>query len=302
MAHQHSHNHGHNHHDHAPKGTKNIATAFFLNAFFVVIEVVGGLYTNSMAILSDAIHDFGDCISLGITWGLHKKSQQARDEYYSYGYKRFALLGNIFLGLLLLLSSFFIVREASLRLFTPEPVRAQGMMWIAIVGILINGAAAFRMSRSTSISQRAVYIHLMEDVLGWVAVLVSSIVLHFWNFPMLDSLLSILITLWVLYHILGNLRKTFKILLQSVPEELDIVQLKKEILGIDGVMALHDLHFWSQDGESHVLTLHLVVDSMDIGNRLRIKEALYTVTQEHHIEHVTVDLEVEGEDCLFSCD
>lgn len=294
--------HHHDHHNHPQDGAQNIATAFFLNVFFVVIEVVGGLYTNSIAILSDAVHDFGDCISLGITWGLHKKSQQARDEYYSYGYKRFALLGNIFLGILLLLSSFFIIREAILRLIHPEPVHAQGMLWIAIVGILINGAAAFRMSRHVSITQRAVYIHLMEDVLGWVAVFISSLVLHFWNIPILDSLLSIVITIWVLYHILGNLRKTFKILLQSVPDELNIVDLKKEILGINGVMALHDLHFWSQDGESHVLTLHLVIDSMEIGNRIRIKEALYKLTQAHHIEHVTVDLEIEGEECLFSCD
>lgn len=181
------HNHTHSHNN----AEKNISIAFFLNAFFVIVELIGGFLTNSIAILTDALHDFGDCLSLATAWFLQKKSTQLRDRKYSYGYKRFSLLGSIFLSGVLTVSSIFVLVEAFKRISTPQDVSAQGMLGIAIFGVIINGAAAFRVKQGTSLNERAVYLHIMEDVLGWIGVLAVSIVMIFVYIPALDSLLSI---------------------------------------------------------------------------------------------------------------
>ncbi|MEG1664452.1 MAG: cation diffusion facilitator family transporter, partial [Mucinivorans sp.] len=229
------HNHSHN------NVTGNIAAAFFLNSFFAVIELVGGILTNSIAILSDALHDFGDCLSLGVAWGLQKKSTQGRDNLYSYGYKRFSLLGTIFLSGVLTVSSAFVVVEAVKRLFAPQQVSPEGMLWMAVFGVIINGAAALKLKKGDSLSERAVFLHIMEDVLGWMAVLVVSVVMLFIDLPILDPLLSIAITIWVLSNVYKNMRQTIKILMQAVPIGMDIQALQNDIEAIDGVESLHDL-------------------------------------------------------------
>lgn len=297
MAHNHAHGHVHSH-----EGTKNITIAFILNALFVVIEIVGGLLTNSIAILSDALHDFGDCISLGITWGLQKKSQKGRDANYSYGYKRFSLLGSIFLGGILSISSVIVVVEAVGRILNPEEVDARGMLWLAIIGVSINGLAALKLSRGNSISQRAVYLHIMEDVLGWVAVLVSSVVMMFWELPILDSILSIAISTWVLYNVYKNLRKTFAVLLQAIPKDVNLSSLEKEIKGIEGIVDIHDVHIWSLDGELHVMSLHLVLDDISQTQKLDIKKKVKAISLKFNIVHVTNEIELVGEECISSCD
>jgi len=297
MAHNHAHGHVHSH-----EGTKNITIAFILNAIFVVIEIVGGLLTNSIAILSDALHDFGDCISLGITWGLQKKSQKGRDANYSYGYKRFSLLGSIFLGGILSISSVIVVVEAVGRILNPEAVDARGMLWLAIIGVFINGLAAFKLSRGNSISQRAVYLHIMEDVLGWVAVLVSSVVMMFWELPILDSILSIAISAWVLYNVYINLRKTFTVLLQAIPNDVNVSLLEREIKEIEGIVDLHDVHIWSLDGESHVMSLHLVLNDISQTQKVDIKKKVKAISLKFNIVHITNEIELVGEECISSCD
>lgn len=296
-----SHHHSHSHHGHEGQdgAEKNISIAFFLNAFFVVVEVVGGLLTNSIAILTDALHDFGDCLSLATAWFLQKKSKKGRDRNYSYGYKRFSLLGSIFLSGVLTVSSIFVIVEAVKRVIAPEAVEAQGMMWIAIFGIVINGAAALRVKRGSSINEKAVYLHIMEDVLGWIAVLVVSIVMQFVNFPILDPLLSIAISIWVLTNVYKNLRVTFKILLQGVPEDVNIENLKSELQLLDGVGSLHDMHIWSLDGETHVMTLHVVCSNE---NSVEIKKEIQEIARKHQIVHTTIEMEGANETCGCNCD
>lgn len=289
----------HTQHHHTTDGTKNITIAFVLNAIFVIIELIGGIMTNSIAILSDALHDFGDCISLGITWGLQKKSKKGRDQKYSYGYKRYTLLGSVFLGTLLIFSSIFVIKEAITRTLNPETVNANGMMWLAIIGVIINGIAALRLSKGNSLSQKAVYLHLMEDVLGWIAVLISSIIMIFWEIPILDSILSIIISIWVLYNVWKNLKRTFEVLLQAIPTDVNIHKLLNQINKIQDVKDVHDLHVWSLDGESHVMSIHLVVSNFETTNRLRIKSELNQIAKQWHIYHVTLELELENEPCYY---
>lgn len=286
-------------HSHNDDAVKNLSVAFFLNAFFVVVEVIGGLFTNSIAILTDALHDFGDCLSLATAWFLQKKSMQSRDRKYSYGYKRFSLLGAIFLSGVLTVSSFIVLFEAFKRIATPQEVNAHGMLWIAIFGVIINGAAAIRVKRGTSLNERSVFLHIMEDVLGWIAVFIVSIVMLFVDFPILDPLLSIGISFWVLGNVYKNIRDTFKIFLQAVPANFPIDDLKKELLHIPRVQSIHDLHLWSLDGESHVMTLHIVTEEKDTAF---IKKQVLEKIRKYHIEHVTMEFETPVTICTTDCD
>lgn len=291
----HSHNHSHAHGD----AERNISVAFFLNAFFVVVELVGGLWTNSIAILSDAFHDFGDCLSLATAWFLQRKSAQGRNSRYSYGYGRWSLLGTIFLSGVLSVSSCYVIIEGVGRIINPQPVDADGMLWIAIFGVLINGAAALRMSHGSSLNERAVFLHIMEDVLGWVAVLLVSIVMLFVHIPMLDSLLSIGISLWVLWNVFGNMRKVFRILLQGTPEDISLPELESSLEAVPGVEAIHDLHLWSIDGEKHVMTLHVVTSQDNTGE---IKAQILDVAKKYHIVHSTIEFEKPSDTCTTNCD
>lgn len=292
MAHKHTHSH-------AGESGKNISIAFYLNVFFVIVELVGGILTNSIAILSDALHDFGDCLSLATAWFLQKKSNKGRDIHYSYGYKRFSLLGSIFLSGILTFSSAFVIIEGVKRLISPQTVDATGMLWMSIFGILINGAAALKVKQGSSLNERAVYLHIMEDVLGWCAVLIGSIVMEFIKLPALDSILSIAISIWVLINVYRNLKRVFYILLQGVPEDVPIDSLTKRILSIGEVDNLHDLHIWSLDGESHVMTLHVVSNSTNINN---IKKEIIKIAKDYNIKHVTTEFELPDDMCLMNCD
>ena len=292
------HEHGHHHHGHG-EAAGTISVAFWLNALFVGVEAVGGWATNSVAILSDALHDFGDCLSLGMAWFLAKKAEQPRDGRYSYGYRRFSLLGGVFLSGVLTVSSAWMLVEAGRRLLAPQPVAAKGMLWIAVFGVIVNGAAALRVGRGTSLNERAVFLHVMEDALGWIAVLVAAAVMLAVEVPWLDPALSMAIALWVLFNVVRNLRSVFRVLLQGVPEDVDPEALKTELLALDGVESLHDLHLWSLDGERHVMTLHVV--TLD-GDTLPLKQAVVEVARRHHIAHVTVEFERPGAFCSTDCD
>lgn len=295
-THRHGHQHGHNH---SHGSSENLITAFVLNAVFVIIEVIGGLLTNSIAILTDALHDFGDCLSLGVAWAMDKRSKRGRDSRYSYGYKRFSLMGSIFLSGVLTVSSLIVVYEAVQRIITPQPVVASGMLWVAIVGVVINGAAALKVVRGSSLNERTVYLHIMEDVLGWIAVLLDSIVMMFADVPIIDPILSLAISVWVLVNVYRNLKATFTIMLQAVPADIDIDTLKTSITAVAGVASLHDLHIWSLDGESHVMTLHVVTDEADTAV---IKARIIDIATAQHIDHTTIEFETSATNCTTSCD
>lgn len=294
MAHQHSHTHT------FPEDTqpKNIVTAFWLNTAFAVLEIAGGLYTNSVAILSDAVHDFGDSLSLGLAYYFHKKSRRKRDEKFNYGYGRFSLLGAFVNSLILIVSSIFIIRESVLRLFHPEPPDANGMLLFSVIGIAVNGYALFRLNKGGSINEKVVALHFVEDVLGWVAVGIGSVVMMFADVPALDPILSLLIAGYILFNVYKNLAATFRILLQGAPQSVDEEKIRNQILSIPGVKDLHDLHFWTMDGQYNVMTLHVVVDeNQSVAQREQIKRKVKHELQHLKVQHSTVEIESESVDC-----
>lgn len=275
-----------------------IRQAFYLNLVFTLFELVGGVMTNSVAILSDAVHDLGDSLSLGLAWYLANYSEKKGDIKYSYGYRRFSLLGALANAVILLTGSLFVLSEAVPRLLRPEHPRAEGMVLLAIVGIVINGWAALLVRGGKTLNARVVTWHLLEDVLGWAAILAVSVVLLFKDLPVLDPLLSILITSFVLYNVLKNLKKTMEFFLQSVPGGIDVVEIEKNLLGIGMVKAIHHTHVWTLDGEHNIFTTHLVVDSgATKEDVLRIRNKVEEMLEDMNFEHTTVEIGYENQYC-----
>jgi cobalt-zinc-cadmium efflux system protein len=307
MSHDHSnsHNHGNGHgHNHQHHASGNIKVAFFLNLGFTIFEIIGGILTNSMAILSDALHDLGDSISLGIAWYFERYSRKAPDQKFTFGYSRFSLVGAIVNSIVLVVGSVLILVKAVPRVLAPESVQPQGMIILAIVGIVINGLAVLRLRTGSSLNEKVVSWHLLEDVLGWVVVLIAGIVLLFVNIPVIDPLLSIAITLYVLFNVLKRLKEIFHVLLQGVPDGIDIAHIEEEILEIQGIASVHHTHVWSLEGEKHMMSTHVVFSNEVEKEKIAvIKDEVKHVLEHLGIEHVTLETEFENENCeSIHCD
>ncbi len=285
-------------HHHSNNTSHNLRLAFLLNLGFTILEILGGMYTNSVAILSDAVHDLGDSISLGLAWYLEILARRAGDQRFSYGYRRFSLLGALLTTGILLIGSIAILIEAIPRLIAPEPANATGMVVFAVLGILVNGLAVLRLRHDGTLNARAVAWHLFEDVLGWAAVLVVSIVLFFRPYYILDAILSIVITLYISWNVIANLRKTLTLFLQGVPDNIDIVEIDERLCSIPEVISTHHTHIWSLDGQHHVLTTHVVVDESLSKESIRcVRRDLQTLLSNLNFSHSTVEIEFGESDC-----
>ena len=294
------HRHPHGHHQHSTDSIKNIRLAFFLNLGFALLEISGGIWANSVAILSDAVHDLGDSLSLGMAWFLEGVSAQERDDRFSYGYRRFSLLGALLNALILLGGSAFVLSRAIPRLLTPEGAVPPRMILFAVLGILINGAAALNLRENKGLNARMISWHLLEDVLGWTAVLIVAVILVFIDLPILDPILSILITSYIVYNVILNMRETIEVFLQSVPGEIDVQEIEDRIQNVQGVLSTHHTHIWSLDGEHHVLSTHI-----DIGpdatreQAMEIKKKVKELLSSYQIGHLTLEIEFGEQDCAM---
>lgn len=296
MSGHHHHVHGHSHPEKS-NAQRNLLVALLLNLSFAIIELAGGLYTNSVAILSDALHDAGDALSLGVAWYLEKVSHKPRDHLYSYGYRRFSLLGALVVSSVLLIGVALVIRESVVRLLHPQVADAKGMLWLAILGIAVNGFAALRVKSGQSLSERAVYLHLLEDVLGWVAVLISSGLMVFFNLPFLDPLISLAIAAFILFNVFRNLRSVVKILLLEVPQHLRVSQLEHKILGLTNVERIEDLHIFTLDGANHVITLQVIVLApKSLKTLAAIKKEIRNLLAEEGIRHSTIEFCLASEE------
>jgi len=290
--------HGHHHHHHPTDSSANITLALLLNLGFTVVEIVGGILTGSLAILADALHDAGDSLALGLSLYLEKKAGQESDHDYSYGYRRFSLLGALINGLILGSGSIWVIKEALERISDPPAPHAVGMIGLAVLGLVVNGLGYFKLRKTDSLNQRMVALHLAEDVAGWAVLLLVAVVMHFWQLYFLDPLFSVLFSLFLLFQVFKNLKATLKILLQSTPTQVDLVALQSEIALLEPVLGIHDMHLWSLDGSHHVFTCHLVTDGgLDQEASCKLKAQVKKMALDHGIGHATLELESEAEDC-----
>ncbi len=277
---------------------RRIGWAFGLNVSFTIIEFIGGWLTNSTAIMADAIHDLGDSISIGTAWILGELSNKPETNYFTYGYRRFSMLGALINGFVLIVGSAWILLEAISRLDNPEMPEVNGMFGLALLGILVNGFAAFKLSHGKTMNERVLNWHLLEDVLGWIAILLVSVVLMFVDWPILDPLLSIVFTLFIAFNVIKNLKQSIGLFLQSTPDEALLKAIRQQLQELQCVNSIHHLHLWSLDGEHHVLTVHLVVnDGMSISAQIKLKQDVALLLNKHKLAHTTIELEFDGEAC-----
>jgi len=309
MSGHHHCNHDHSEHGHHPEAghahihpvTNNLKVAFFLNLSFTIIEFIGGVLTNSMAILADAIHDLGDTFAIGSSLFLENYAQKGRSNTFSFGYKRFSPLSALINSIILLVGSIIIVYESVPRLLNPEPVASEGMLYLAILGVLMNGAAVLRLKKGgNSINQRTVMLHLMEDALGWVAVLIGSGVMLLTNWVIIDPILSIGIALFILWNATKNLRGVLRIFLQATPENVDIEKIRKTLTSLPGVVDIHDIHVWTMDGHYHILSVHLVLaEDKRLNELAELRAEVQRALTDYNIDHITIQFEVIGEKCVL---
>jgi len=276
------------------KTEKNILVAFLLNLFFSIFELIGGIFTNSVAIISDAVHDLGDSFSIGLSYFLEKKSKKKPDDKYTYGYMRYSVLGAIITNTILITGSVLVIYNAIERLFNPVDINYNGMIIFAVFGVVVNFLAAYFTRDGDSLNQKAVNLHMMEDVLGWIVVLIGALVIKVTEINMIDSILSIGVACYVLIHALTSFKDIVDLFLTKVPSGVNVSELSKHILEIDGVEDVHHVHVWSMDGINNYATMHVVSNKKDIS---KVKKSIREELEEHGINHVTIEIDNNKDEC-----
>ena len=273
------------------KTEKNILIAFILNISFSIFELFGGILTNSVAILSDSVHDLGDAISIGISYFMEKKSKKHADNKYTYGYGRYSVLGGTITTTILLVGSILVIAGAIKRLINPVEVNYRGMIVFAIVGVILNFIAAYVTREGESINQKSVNLHMLEDTLGWVVVLIGAIIMNFTDIKIIDPIMSIGVAIFILIHSIKNFKKVLDLFLEKTPENINIDELKKHLLEIKDVDDIHHIHIWSMDGINNYATMHIVSKTKNI---VKLKKEIREELEEHNICHAILETEEEA--------
>jgi len=276
---------------------KNILIAFILNLTFSVFEFFGGFFTGSVAILSDAVHDIGDAASIGISYLLEKKSKKQPDEEYTYGYARYSVIGSVITTMILLFGSVMVIYNAVGRVLDPVPINYDGMIVFAVVGVCVNVAAAVFTREGGSLNQKAVNLHMLEDVLGWAVVLVGAVIMRCTDLAIIDPIMSIGVAVFIFVNAVRNLKEALDLFLEKTPRGIDVGEIREHIIRIEGVLDVHHIHIWSMDGQNNYATMHVVTNS----DWKQIKERVREELREHGIGHATLEPEAEGEHCHEAC-
>ena len=276
------------------KTEKNILIAFILNISFSIFELIGGIFTNSISIMSDAVHDFGDALSIGISLILEKISKKKPDEKYTYGYARYSVLGALITTIVLTVGSIFVILGGINRILNPVTINYNGMIIFAIFGVVINFFAAYFTKDGDSINQKAVNLHMLEDVLGWVVVLIGSILMKFTNISLVDSIISIGIAIFILINAFKNLKDILDLFLEKTPKDISVEEIKKHLLEINEIVDVHHIHIWSIDGVTNYSTMHIVTEDK---NTKELKNKIREEMNELGISHTTIEIEDKNDDC-----
>ena len=275
------------------KTDRNIFIAFIINLAFSIFEFFGGLFTNSIAILSDSIHDLGDAFSIGISYFLERKSKKGIDKTHTYGYIRYSVLGSIITTLVLIIGSIIVITGAIYRIIRPAPVDYSGMIIFAVIGVVLNSIAAFVTREKNSLNQSSVNLHMLEDVLNWIVVLIGAIIMNFTDISIIDPIMSIGVATFILYNAIKNMDSILSIFLEKTPKDVNVDSIKKSLLEIKGVQNIHHIHVRSIDGYHNYATLHVVVSKYSHNLKERIKHEL----EHQNIHHSTIELELKDEEC-----
>jgi len=275
------------------KTERNILVAFILNSVFSIFEFVGGILTGSISIVSDAIHDLGDASSIGLAFFLERKSARQPEGKYSYGYLRYSVLASAITTIILLLGSGVVIYNAIMRIINPVTINYDGMLIIAGVGLGVNLVATLVTHRGHSLNQKAINLHMLEDVIGWVVVLVGAVIMRFTDFALIDPILSIGMAVFILVSALKNLKSVLDVFLEKCPKDIDEREIVAHLNAVEGVLSVHHVHIWTMNGTNHYATLHAVTE----GDTALIKHNIREELAEHGITHVTIETELPTENC-----
>ena len=287
-------------HEHEHNASENIKIAFLLNLGFSILEAIGGFLTNSISIFTDSIHDFGDSISIGISYLLEKQSNKDPNHKYTYGYLRYSLLGALITSIILLTGSVVVIYNAIPRIIHPEEINHDAMIIFAIFGVIINGYAAYRTSHGEKHNEKAINLHMLEDVFGWIAVLIGSIFIKIYNLTIIDPILSILITIYILFHVYKYIKEVFDIFMEKVPDNININDIKKNVEEkFEMIKNIHHIHVWSLDGVNNYMTLHVELnEDINKDDLIKLKQDIKKELNKTGINHVTLEFDYFGEKCI----
>ncbi len=286
-------------HHHHPHSRKRIFGALILNLSFTILEILGGFYTHSTTILANTIHDLGDCFSLSLALLFSIIATRKPSHNFTYGYDRFSLLAALFNACILILGTCLILWNSLPNLLAPPIIKTKGMFWLALGGIVFNSLAVkYLKHEHQNLNEKILNWHLIEDVLTWVVVLIVSIAIYFSNLYILDPLLTIFVSLFILWNILRNLYTTIKIFLQGAPTSKLHTEVQEQLATLPYVKEAHGLHLWSLDGVRHVLTAHLVLN-VELNKEIQslVKKEISKRLARFHFSHTAIEFEQNFEAC-----
>lgn len=271
------------------KASSKMAIAFLLNLSFSIIEFIYGMAFNSSAILADAVHDLGDAVAIGFSTFFEFVSNRKQDANYSFGYKRFSLLGALVTSLILVSGSFLVIIRNIGRLFNPETVNYDGMLVLGIVAIIINYLAARIVSHGETRNESILSLHFLEDILGWLAVIIVSIIMRYTHWFILDPIFAIGIAVYILSQALPKLFETIRLFLEAVPEDFDYQSVGRQIEALPNVAKLMQFNVWSLDGIETIANLHVCLE--DHNKQSESKHTIYNLLKVEGIHTATIEID-----------
>ena len=275
------------------KAKYTVWLAFFLNLTYAIVEFIAGGVFGSSAVLADSVHDLGDAIAIGISAFLESISNREEDSHYTLGYKRFSLLGAMITAVILMTGSVLVILENIAKIFHPQSVNDEGIFWLGIIAITINVLASLVIRKGQTKNESILSLHFLEDTLGWVAVILMAIVLRFTDWYILDPLLSLAISFFILSKALPRFWSTLKIFLDAVPEGVDIQKIKTDLAELDHVSSINQLNLWTMDGLEKNAIVHVCMKEM--GNMEACKESIRIFLKDCGFQNVTIEVDADLE-------
>ena len=275
------------------KAKYTVWLAFFLNLTYAIVEFIAGGVFGSSAVLADSVHDLGDAIAIGNSAFLESISNREEDSHYTLGYKRFSLLGAMITAVILMTGSVLVILENIAKIFHPQSVNDEGILWLGIIAIIINVLASLVIRKGQTKNESILSLHFLEDTLGWVAVILMAIVLRFTDWYILDPLLSLVISFFILSKALPRFWRTLKIFLDAVPEGVDIQKIKTDLAELDHVASINQLNLWTMDGLEKNAIVHVCLKEME--HMETCKESIRIFLKDCGFQNITIEVDANLE-------
>ena len=265
--------------------------AFFLNLSYAIVEFIAGGVFGSSAVFADSVHDLGDAIAIGLSAFLETISNREEDSHYTLGYKRFSLLGALITAVILMTGSALVILENIRKLFHPQPINDEGILWLGIIAVSINVLASLVVRKGKTKNESILSLHFLEDTLGWIAVILMAIILRFTDWYILDPLLSLVISFFILLKAIPRFWSTLKIFLDAVPEGVDIKQVKSDLERLEYVASINQLNLWTMDGLEKNAIIHVCLK--EIGQMEVCKESIRTLLKDCGFQNITIEVDAD---------